>query len=96
VAWGLLAVGLGLGAAGKDLPGTRAWNLVAGLCLVAAIVVGVTLLPGWARWRPTVTPLRGLFAAPRQSERWCARCGTATPRKKPCKLCGHTPTSRGG
>ena len=107
IAVGVLAVGLGLGAAARELPATRAWNLVAGLCLLASLAIAVTLLPWWSRWRPTVKPLPGLFAPPRGSERWCSTCGSRTPRKGACKLCGNvprpllrgtgrdTPTSRG-
>jgi hypothetical protein len=93
LAWGVLALGLAFGVAGRDLPGGRAWNLLAGLCLVAALVVAVTLLPWWGRFRPQVTPLVALFRAPRKTERWCTRCGTPTARKGPCRLCGHTPRS---
>ncbi|HUR25255.1 MAG TPA: hypothetical protein VM327_04475 [Candidatus Thermoplasmatota archaeon] len=92
-AWGVFALGLALGVAGRDLPGGRAWNLLAGVCLAAALTLAVTLLPWWSRFRPTVTPLAGLFRAPRKSERWCSRCGIPTARKGPCRLCGHTPTS---
>ena len=100
MAWGVFTLGLALGVAGRDLPGGRAWNLLGGICLIAALVLAVTLLPWWGRWRPQVTPLARLFATPRPSERWCSRCGTPTARKGPCRLCGHTPGktpfSRGG
>jgi hypothetical protein len=92
---GIFVLGLALGVAGRDLPGGRAWNLLAGLCLIAALVLALTLLPWWSRFRPTVTPLGGLFRAPRKTERWCARCGTPTARSRPCHLCGHTPVSLG-
>jgi hypothetical protein len=86
---GVLALGLGLGAAARSLPAERAWNLLAGLCLIAALVVGLTLLPWWTDRRAALAPLPYLFKAPRPSERWCTRCGSATPKKGPCRLCGH-------
>lgn len=88
---GVLAVGLGLGAAAQSLPAERAWNLVAGLCLIAAIVLAITLLPVWGRWRARVTPLPLLFKAPRGSERWCTHCGLPAPGKGACRLCGRGP-----
>jgi hypothetical protein len=95
LAWGVLTLGLAFGVAGTGLPGGRAWNLLAGICLLVALGLALTLLPWWARWRPTVKPLPGLFAAPRPSERWCSHCGARTARKGACKLCGHTPASLG-
>lgn len=97
-AWGLLALGVLLGVLGRSLPGRGAWDLLGGLALLAAIVLGLTLLPFWGRLLPPLQPFPGLFRAPRASERWCGRCGNPTPRKGACRTCGHalrTAASRG-
>lgn len=90
-AWALLALGILLGLLGRALPGREAWDLLGGLALLAALVLAVALLPFWGRVLPTLQPFPGLFRAPRPSERWCARCGHATPRKGACRTCGHAP-----
>lgn len=91
MAWGLLALGILLGLLGRVLPAGDVWNLLGGLALLAAIALGVSLLPFWGRVLPMLQPFPGLFRAPRPSERWCAHCGNPTARKGACKTCGHTP-----
>lgn len=95
VALGLAAAGLGLAVAAPHLPGERGWNVLAGLLLVAAIVLGLSLLPVWRGLLPPRAPIEDLFTVPRATERWCDRCGHPTPRKGACRTCGHTPASRG-
>lgn len=94
-AWALLALGILLGLLGRIAPGGDAWNLLGGLALLAAVALGVSLLPAWGRVRPALQPFPGLFQAPRPHERWCAACGRPTPAKGACRTCGHTPISRG-
>ena len=90
-AWALLALGILLGVLGRALPGREVWDLLGGMALLAAIVLGIGLLPFWGRVLPTLQPFPGLFRPPRDSERWCPRCGNPTPRKGACRVCGHTP-----
>ena len=90
-AWALAAVGLLLAVLAPHLAGARGWNVIAGLLLVAAIVLGLSLLPFWRKVMPALPPMEGLFTRPRPSERWCSRCGNPTPRQGACRECGHTP-----
>lgn len=87
----LAAGGLLLAVLAPHLPGERGWNVLAGLLLVAAIVLGLSLLPFWRGLMPPLPPMEGLFTVPRGLERWCARCGNPTARRGPCRECGHTP-----
>lgn len=89
------AVGLGLAVAAPQMPGKQGWNVLAGLLLVAAIGLGLSLLAFWRQVFPPLPPMAGLFEAPRASQRWCSRCGRPTARQGPCQSCGHTPASRG-
>jgi hypothetical protein len=84
-------LGILLGLLGRVLPAGDLWDLLGGLALLAAIVLGIGLLPFWARVLPPVQPFPGLFRAPRASERWCAHCGNPTLRKGACRSCGHAP-----
>jgi len=93
VAWALLALAVALGAV-RTLTKASALDLPAGLCLLVAAGLGISLLPVWRRVLPSLAPLPGLFQAPRASERWCGRCGHPTARRGPCRTCGHTPASR--
>jgi hypothetical protein len=89
-------LGVLLGLLGRALPASDIWNLLGGLALLAAIALGISLLPFWGRVLPTLQPFPGLFRAPRASERWCDRCGSPTPRKGACRTCGHAPARATG
>lgn len=91
----LAAAGLALAVAGRHLPAARLWNVIAGLMLLVAIALGISLLRFWRDLAAPLQPVTNLFTRPRSSERWCAHCGHPTTRKGPCRTCGHTPTSRG-
>lgn len=91
----LAIAGLGLAVAAPHMPGSQGWNVLAGLLLVAAIVLGVSLLAVWRRVFPPLPPMEGLFETPRATQRWCTHCGHPTARRGPCQSCGHTPASRG-
>ena len=93
-AWVLAGLGLVLAVAGRSLPAERVWGSIAGLFLLAAIVLGLSLLPFWKGLVAPVQPLPDLFQKPTGSERWCSRCGNPTPRKGPCRVCGHAPATR--
>lgn len=93
-AWVLLGLGLALAVAGRSLPAERVWSTIAGLFLLTAIGLGVSLLPIWKGLVAPVQPLPDLFQRPSASERWCSRCGNPTARKGPCRACGHAPTPR--
>lgn len=94
MAWALLALGIGLGLLGRTLPGGEAWDLLGGLALLAAIGLGLSLLPFWGRLLPRLAPFPSLFRTPRATERWCTRCGNPTPAKGACRSCGHAPPAR--
>ena len=93
-AWGALALGIVLGLLGRALPGASAWNLLAGIALLAAILLGLSLLPVWARLLPDLPPYPDLFAQPSARQRWCATCGHPTARAGPCSTCGDPPGRR--
>lgn len=94
VAWGCVALFVAFGIVGR-VTGTEAWNLLAGLLLFTALVLGVTLLPIARRLVPGLADMPDLFDRPRPNERWCATCGHPTGRIGPCRTCGATPPSRG-
>lgn len=102
IAWGCLAAGIALGILGRVLPGAAAWNLLAGIAFLVALVLGLSLLLGH-RIMPGLVDMPDLFDRPRPNERWCATCGHPTMAKGPCRHCGaapptpsKTPASRAG
>jgi len=96
-AWIALGCVVGLiffGILGQVLPGEDSWNLLAGLLLIVAAILGLTLLPIARRLMPSLVDFPDLFDRPRHNERWCANCGHPTGASGPCRLCGATPVSR--
>lgn len=96
VAWTCLAAGIALGVLGRVLPGASTWNLLAGLAFLAAIALGLSLLPVARRVLPGLADFPDLFDRPNSRERWCATCGHPTLRNGPCATCGAAPVSRAG
>ena len=94
-AWACLALGIGFGLLGRVAPGAGLWNLLAGLFLLAAIVLALSLLRLATRLVPSLEPFPDLFDPPNARERWCDTCGHPTVRSGPCTACGATPPSRG-
>lgn len=86
-AWGALTLGIVLGVLGRILE-QDAWNLLAGLCLLAAIVLALSLLPVARALIPGLQDFPDLFDEPRPTERWCATCGHPTQDGRPCLTCG--------
>ena len=88
-------LGIGFGILGRVLAGADTWNLLAGILFLAAIVLGVSLLPIARQLLPGLVDFPDLFDRPRPNERWCASCGHPTGSAGPCRVCGATPVSRG-
>lgn len=90
VALALVVLAIAFATAGRAVPGLQT---LAGALLLVAIVIGVTLIPAVARLRERMVPMPGLFAPVPVGQRWCDRCGRATP-PGPCRGCGHEPPAR--
>lgn len=84
--------GIGLGLLGRVAPGAGLWNLLAGLFLLAAIVLALSLLRLASRLVPDLAVFPDLFDHPNSRERWCASCGHPTTRSGPCTTCGAAPS----
>lgn len=82
------SLGLLLGIIGRSAD-VEALDLLSGLAWIAAIVLGVSLLPFWKGLLPEVAPMPGLFAHVPEGHRWCNRCGTPAPKRAACRVCGH-------
>lgn len=65
-----------------------AWS---GILWLAAILLGISLLPFWKRVLPDVPDMPGLFTKPGPGQRWCVHCGTPADGREACGVCGHTP-----
>lgn len=94
VALACLGLGILFGLLGRVAPGAATWNLLAGLLVLAALALGLTLLGLGRRLLPGLAPMPDLFERPRPNERWCLACGHPTGANGPCRACGHTPVSR--
>ncbi|HUR62521.1 MAG TPA: hypothetical protein VM286_09190 [Candidatus Thermoplasmatota archaeon] len=75
-ALGLVAAALAFALLGRITLGFLL-DPLAGLLLVAAACVGISLLPFWATMRGPTMP--GLFTPPREGQRWCTVCGRPAP-----------------
>lgn len=85
-----VVVGLACGFLGRATD-AEAFNVAAGFAWLAALVLGVSLLPFWNRVLPPVPPMPGLFDAVPEGGRWCVHCGSPTQREGPCSVCGAAP-----
>lgn len=90
IAWGCVAGLIAFGILGQVLPGEDAWNFLAGLLLIIAVILGLTLLPIARKLMPSLVDFPDLFDRPRPNERWCANCGHPTGASGPCRSCGTT------
>ncbi len=84
----VLAIALGFTGRATDV---RAFDVIAGLAWIVAIIVAVSLLPFWSRIIPKVEPMPGLFRRPGEGERWCVECGSPAARTAACEVCGGEP-----
>ncbi len=71
--------------------GIGAFDSVAGMLWMVAIVAGIASIPIWHRILPEVPAMDGLFKRPASHERWCIACGTPAPKMDECTVCGHAP-----
>lgn len=67
---------------------------VAGLLVLAGMLVAITALPWLSRRIKALPPMPGLFPEVGPGQRWCARCGTAAPKRGTCPSCGHAAKTR--
>lgn len=95
-AWGALALTVLFGIMGRAVPPADAWNLLAGVFLLAAVGLGVSLLPFWPRLAPGLVDFPDLFDRPNAHERWCVVCGHVAGARAACSTCGSLPPQARG
>lgn len=88
IALGTIAAGLAIITIGL-VARTTATEVPGGLLVAAGLVVGLTLLPFWAKTFPPLPPMADLNATPGPGMRWCAGCGRPAPAEKACVSCGN-------
>lgn len=84
---GSIALALLFGFLGRGTD-VEAFDILAGLLWMAAIGLGISLLPFWRRVLPPVPAMPGLFDSVPDQGRWCIACGNSTPKGIQCSICG--------